>query len=378
MNKVVSIILPTFSRPEKFLRQLLYLDRLRQSGHYDDFFADNEIIVGDGTNEYADSELEAKISGFIALFQEGDWFRYCRMKGVPFLERLYRLGSLTRGAFIVINGDEDFICPDFIVKHVGRHDLLGSSGGITLSGRLANVTSFTPWALKISFLERPYAGFNIDFPCAYSRIAAHLVVNSLGVSALAYSLQSRDLMLGFLELIRGMDGLIFHGGFELLHQVYSALNGKILFKDDILFLRDFCYLDYQRSSERAAPATDKYPYYGSYAIEQCSVLLSNSSGASLDSSREFIDSLLNCSESLLASKSKISTFVRDNAFSESLSKSIPVRFFEIVEYSWLHTSALCYSRASRLKALYRSFPVLRYLILDVIRKRLVLLVRSRL
>ena len=346
---MISILIPTYNRPGKLLRllrglNLYYSKKFSSRSLTSSIPPIEEILIADGSekqsNHYA--HLNDLVTKEINILSSYVNVNYMNLAGYSLNDRLFYLAEHAKSAYVMPLGDDDFPILESLDLALKR---IESSNDISVVlGRLINIRGINNDSLCLSIIERPYSGFSIDFDCILSRISSHRVLNALGVPALFYGLQSKTSYLNFTRLLYDNQKDLFYGGQEFLHQLHCCIGGKISFLEEPMVYRDFTYWAYQREAIREAPDTDAYPYYGEKAINMaCNMLVNASVFTSEADAINYIDSILNISQSLSKCREYLSHPEIESIVMSLYAKHIPPCSLEAVTRAWLSTLQVCYN-----------------------------------
>jgi glycosyltransferase involved in cell wall biosynthesis len=111
-NPRISILLPTFRRPDALKRTLLSLEN--QSTDKKDY---EVIVVDDGSGD----ETESFLCRFAAMTKLSFMYQVLKKNGGPARARNFGL-SRCRGDVVLIIGDDIEAEPDLVAKHIGFHE----------------------------------------------------------------------------------------------------------------------------------------------------------------------------------------------------------------------------------------------------------------
>jgi hypothetical protein len=265
-----------------------------------------ELIVADG---YIDPSLDVlkntEVKKYIDILKDFCSVKVLSKPGTPLSKRLFELVEAASGKYVMFLGDDDLIilenCRNLLIEcNSNKHE------SITIAGRMVNITGLSLFGLRLSTAERPYTGYTLDHPCSSIRIAQYFSFNSVGTTTLAYAIQSREIA----KLYCGcaIQEEFYYAGLEIMQQAISLISGPVIISETPLILRDFTYLDYDyyRESQREAPSSDDYPYYGEKSIKLITNMISESSNLSKSESLDLLKSIVKLGVDLSKARSQVS------------------------------------------------------------------------
>jgi glycosyltransferase involved in cell wall biosynthesis len=285
-----SVLVPTFHRPSRLARLLHHLclqvnqDLLDQIGF--------ELIIADG---YIDPTLDVlknpEVIKYIDILKDFCCVKVLSKPNTSLSKRLFELVDSASGKYVMLLGDDDLIILENCRNLLNEYDQ-NKKENITIAGRMVNITGLSLFGLRMSTAERPYTGFTLDHPCPSIRIAQYFSYNSVGTTGLAYAIQSREIAKVYCGY--AIQEEFYYAGLEILQQAISLISGPVIISETPLILRDFTYLDYDnyRESQREAPTSDNYPYFGEKSIKLIARLISETSNFSKSESFDLLKSII--------------------------------------------------------------------------------------
>jgi glycosyltransferase domain-containing protein len=312
-SKKVSILIPTYEgRSCRLLRTIDFILRQISDVESED---EMQVIIGDGSYKSTEAELRAYVSKVGA--NKKVLIRYLHMPGRPPGYRIQRLCFEADTDYIQYCGDEDFpVLHD--TKHgaefLNKNDDYRAVGGVSLNLKFSNKS------FRLCLGERPHHGFDIDGDLPISRVCVALTANALGVAPIFYMVQPRRHLIKYFAALEQSKETIYGGGSEMLHHVFTALEGKIKFGSLLGLSRDQTYHNYVYQENREAPETDEFPYWGKSSVELAARLIVEKSDMNFDQAMQLMGSLLRAQKNVQGSR---------QAIVESLDRTLEARAFDL-------------------------------------------------
>jgi glycosyltransferase domain-containing protein len=328
--KKLSILVPTYNRPEKLRRFLSYINSCTSAQIIPSFI---EILIGDGSTPEMQADTHQETKKFL---YNNDSVTHYGLPNETFESRMIFLLKRSSAPYILVIGDDDLPIFDAIESLIVEFekDILISA----VAGRFLNVTEFTATKLMLSVAERPYSGFSLT-STPLSRVISYASLNGLGITSLSYAMQRREHALKFFQLIKDKD--FYFGGIEFFHQLFTCVTGHVIFVNHPLVLRDFTYIGYQRYKKREAPVTDAVPYAGLAAIEFAALFLAEEVDINASDAFAIVLSLFKLPEQLSTSK-----FIVQENLKYLQVPSLNHLTLKIATAAWLETYKQCYPEYS--------------------------------
>ncbi len=346
LSPKLSILIPTWKRYPGLLRHLLYFQYLVNSNgsfRANDFFLSHEVevIIADGTPSGFDNIGYEQCRQALDLLSKSISIAYHYLPDLDYITRINFLANSASSPYVIVCGDDDFVIPDNLFDAVdfldSHHDF------VAVAGRQFDILGFnSSRSLRITQQARMLFDFDVVLPSLYARFAQYQAFNSMGISAVFYSVQRSFNLRDFTQKILSSGHNFYYGGLEFLHQLVTCSNGFISFPAWPMMLRDMTYLSYLVEKERVAPVTDPYPYQGLAAICFAENFLNSIDGGFFGkhfSSREYLDGILASQESVLNSFQRLalkaeragSSFAADHLIDSSVICSATRAWFD----TWL-------------------------------------------
>ena len=341
-----SLLIPTFHRPARLARCLHHLSLQFEAALFDSLKL--EIIIADG---FDNPELNILKNENVNIYLE-QLANYCKISvlslpNISLSQRIYQLSLKATNDNVMLLGDDDLIILKNCESLLEDHDDIPHPR--TISGRLLNITGLKLNNVDFNVQERPYVGYTLDHPSGIVRISQYFALNAVGTNALAYSIQSKEILCQYSLEATKKD--FFYGGLEMLHQTISLLKGPVFISEKPLLFRDFTYLDYNIDPQREAPDSDQYPYHGLDAVLALTGLIADEKEMNQEQARLLVDSILLTTRDLQKSR----TSVRD---SQLFPLKIPIEpnFVADASLVWKHHLKAIYSPESQKKIFLRRIP----------------------
>jgi hypothetical protein len=288
MKNELTILIPTFNRPERLNRLLLYLNLCLLSKKIPIHSIRFLIIDGTGAPNKIVSE------GVIKLENSGLNIELMNQPGVGLAERYAIAANEIKTNYVLVCGDDDL--PDFDGITYWLNNRSTTSESQVFAGRFTNIYGISILRLVVKHGERPFSGLKIKNPDPLVRIAQYSLANSFGVTSLSYSIQPSELFRDFWSA--RYDKTYFFGGIELMHQIFLAGRAKIELSEHNLIFRDFSYIGYEIDSGREASAENVYPYYGESAIKKCCDFIVSFCGLTDSEAKKFVEEIIESNKAL--------------------------------------------------------------------------------
>lgn len=268
----LTLIIPTCDREDKIYRQLLYILHCATISEELYYILQNiEILIGDGSSESLDKTNNNKINSCLRTLSKVTNTKYIHMPNLSFPERVGKLGEAAKGKYILMCGDDDLIIFESAWKLL--MELENNKEIKSITGVFLNIRGWNNANFIFDPQERLYADFILKSPVFLQRWVQYTTINSLGTTSLAYCIVPKK-EFNILGKILKNNSDLYHGGIELLFQLFFNAIGNLKISKIPFLLRDFTYLDYKYDVMREAPNEDKYPYNGERAIQIASQILS--------------------------------------------------------------------------------------------------------
>ena len=339
MKKKITILTPTFNRPNKLARYILYLSLCMKSGKIP--LDSVKILILDG------SEVNSIKNNFsiTKLYEDGLNINLIRKPGYSLTDRILFGAKIIDTEYVLVCGDDDL--PDFIGIHQWLQIEDDLNRKTVFAGRFTNIYGFSIFSLISNNAERPYSGFKIQNSNPLLRVSQYALANAFGVTTLAYCIQPTEIFLNFWEDVTNKKINFHHAGLELMIQTYLTSQLSINLSNINIIYRDFSYIGYKTLNEREAPTDDLYPYYGIVAVEKCIDHISYYCKVSYNNAKEIVNEIICINKNIEKSKKNVQSRLENiNNKKNEIASEYPQR--EVI-MAWRRTYFSCYPKLLAIK-----------------------------